>query len=303
MAIDLQSIIYSRLGVELISFLGRMTPPGVGYKLAERVAGWVAAQRRSDLVRAIRTNQWVIRGAGPDKEALDQAVGENLKSIAHSLYSLHHYIHNIEAVQQMVDLTPVARSLVERPEFGGRGLVLVGLHLSNFDLILQSMSMQGLKALVLTIPDPQGGRRMEYEMRKRTGMNVVPASMSAMRQAVKHLENGGVVLTGIDRPVFDLKTRPRFFGQISSLPVHHIYLATKAAAPVMIVAARLGTDGRYHVRTSEMIEMEAYPDHENGTVQNAERVLNEAEKFILQAPEQWNMSLPVWPELVDSVPI
>jgi lauroyl/myristoyl acyltransferase len=302
MAIDLQGIMYSRLGLSLLSFVGRMTPPSVGYKIAGLVAGWVAAQRRSGLVRAIRTNQWVIRGASLDKEALDQAVDNNLKSIAHSLYSLHHYIHNIEAANHLVELDPVSRGLAERPELSDQGLILAGLHLSNFDLILQSMCIQGLKALVLTIPDPQGGRRIEYEMRKRTGMNLVPASVSAMRQAVDHLERGGVVLTGIDRPVSDLKARPSFFGYPSSLPVHHIYLAMKAAVPVMIVAARLGTDGLYHVRTSEPIAMETYPDQEKGKLRNAERVLKEAEKFILQAPDQWNMSLPVWPDLMDSVP-
>ncbi len=302
MAINLQNIINSRFGVRLVSTLGRATPPAVGYRIADLVAEWMSARRHSGIIRAIRTNQWVIRGEDPDKEKLDQAVSDTLKSIAHSLYSLHHYIYDPKAIQTMVDLDPVARGLVERPEFGDRGLVLVGLHLSNFDFILQSMGIQGLKVLVLTIPDPKNGRRIEYEMRKKTGINLVPASISAMRQAAHHLERGGVVLTGMDRPVLDAKARPAFFGRASSLPVHHIYLAMKTGLPVMIVAARTGTDGCYHVTTSGPIEMKPYTDHEEGTVRNAERVLKEAERFILQAPEQWGISLPVWPELMDSVP-
>jgi len=303
MAIDLQHIINSQFGVKLVSFIGRTIPSSLGYRIANLVAGWIATRRQSKLIRAIRTNQWVIRGAGPDKEALDQAVLDTLKSTARSLYSLYHYVHDPKAIHNMVDLNPVARGLVERPEFSDRGLILVGLHLSNFDFVLQSMCMQGLKAFVLTIPDPQGGQRMEYEMRKKTGMNLVPASVSAMRNAVKYLKQGGVVLTGMDRPVFDPKVRLRFFGWPSSLPTHHIHLAVKAGVPVMIVAARLGMDGRYHVTTSEPIEMESDPDHEKGVVRNAERVLKEAEKFILQAPEQWSMSLPVWPDLMDNVPV
>jgi KDO2-lipid IV(A) lauroyltransferase len=302
MAIDLQSILNTRLGVGLVSSVGRAMPAPVGYRIADLVAERLATRRQSILVRAIKTNQWVIRGAGLDKETLDQAVRETLKSIAHSLYSLYHYIHDPEAIHDMVDLNPVARRLVERPEFSDRGLMLVGLHLSNFDFVLQSMCMQGLKAFVLTIPDPQGGHRMEYEMRKRTGMNLIPASVSAMRDAVKHLNQGGLVLTGIDRPVPDPRARPRFFGRASSLPIHHIYLAMKAEVPVIVVAARLGADGRYHVTTSGLIEMESYSDHESGSVQNAERVLKEAEKFISQTPEQWGMSLPVWPDLMDNIP-
>jgi lauroyl/myristoyl acyltransferase len=303
MAIDLQSIVNSQLGLELASFVGRRMPPSIGYRIADLVAEWIASHRQSALVRGIRTNQWVIRGGDLDGEALDHAVCENLKSIAHSLYSLYHYIHDPKAIHEMVDLNPVACGLVERPEFGDRGLMLVGLHLSNFDFVLQSMCMQGLKAFVLTIPDPQGGHRMEYEMRKKTGMNLVPASVSALRNAVKYLEQGGVVLTGIDRPVLDPRIKPRFFERAASLPMHHIYLAMKASVPVMVIAARLGRDGCSHVRTSEPIEMGTYSNHENGIVRNAERVLKEAENFILQAPEQWDMSLPVWPDLVEGVPM
>ena len=303
MAINLQSIINSQLGVRIVSFLGRTIPPSIGYPTADLVTGWMARQRRSNLIRTIRTNQWVVREEALDKDALDLAVRETLQNIGYSLYSLHHYIHDLEAVKERLDLNPVARGLVERPELGNQGLMLVGLHLSNFDLILQSMSMQGLRAMVLTIPDPQNGRRLEYEMRKRTGMNLVPASLTTMKQAVQHLESGGVVLTGMDRPVLNPKVRPRFFGRPSNLPVHHIYLAMKARVPVMIVAARLGPDDCYHVTTSEPIAMEVHPDHEMGTLHNAERVLKVAERFISQAPEQWSISLPVWPDLLDKVPI
>jgi len=303
MAIDLQSIINSKFGVRAVSFLGRTVPPMVGLRIAYHVAEWMATQRHSNLIRAIRTNQWVIRGAGPDHEELDRAVRETLKNIAHSLYSLYHYIDNPTETSKLVDLSPVARGLVERPKYNGRGLVLVGLHLSNFDFILQAMSMQGLNAIVLTIPDPQNGRRVEYEMRLRSGTNVVPASVRSLRHAIRHLEQGGVVLTGMDRPIGDAKVRPKFFGWPASLPVHHIYLAIKANVPVMIVATRLGTDRRYHVRTSDPIEMESYQDHEKDILQNAERVLEEAEKFIAQAPEQWSIALPVWPDLMDDVPM
>ena len=302
MAIDLQRVINSQFGVRLVSFIGRTIPPSMGYRIADLIAGWIVTRRQSALVRAIRTNQWVIRGTDPDTAALDRAVRDTLEHLTHSLYNLYHYIHDPEAIHSMVDLSPVARGLVERPEFSDRGFVLTGLHLSNFDFVLQSMCMQGLKAFVLTIPDPQGGRRIEYEMRKRMGMNLVPASTSGMRNAVKHLEQGGVVLTGMDRPVMDPKFRPRFFGWASSLPAHHIYLAMKAGVPVMIIAAKSGADGRYHVGTSELIEMEAGPDHEKAIVRNTERVLKEAEKFILQTPAQWGMSLPVWPDLIDNVP-
>lgn len=302
MSIELQQIINSRIAVSFVSLIGRVTPPRIGYPICDIIADWIATRRDSKLTQAVRANQWVVRGANLEKEALDKAIRETFHNNAHNLYDLYHYIQSPEAAQRMISLNPVARELFEQPEFGARGLVIAGLHLSNFDFILQSMSRRGLKAVVLTIPDPQGGRRAEYEIRRKTGMNVVPVSVSALRQAIKHLEQGGMVLTGIDRPISDPRFHPKFFSCPASLPTHYSYIASKARVPVVIMAAIQQADGKYHVMNSEPMEMEQYSDHATGNLQNAERVLRRAEAFIRLAPQQWNMFLPVWPEMLEKVP-
>jgi phosphatidylinositol dimannoside acyltransferase len=307
MPIDLQQVINSRAAVRLVSFLGQVISPGIGYPLCDLVANWVATRRDSKVIQAARVNQWMVHGANLEKEALDKVVWETFRNNARNLYDLYHYVQSPEAEQRIISLNPVARSLVERPEFGDRGLVIVGLHLSNFDLVLQSICRQGFKAMVLTLPDPQGARRMEYERRRRTGMNLIPASLSALRQAVNHLERGGMVLTSMDRPVSDPKYCPRFFGRGAPLPIHSIYLASKAHVPVVIMAAIQRADRKYHVVTSEPIEMESYPENvpDYGTqiLRNSERVLSRVEDFIRLAPQQWNMFLPVWPDMLERVPI
>ncbi|HJR81731.1 MAG TPA: hypothetical protein VJ821_16785 [Anaerolineales bacterium] len=302
MSIDLQQVINSHLGVRLVSVIGRLMPPVLGYLVCDLIADWLATQRDSKVIQAIRANQWVVRGANLDKDALDTVVRETLRNNARSLYDLYHYIQNLEAMRRMITLNPTARRLLQRPEFGERGLVILGLHLSSFDLVLQSLYRQGGKAMILTIADPRGGRRVEYEVRKKIGMNLIPVSVSALRQAIRYLEKGGIVLTGADRPVPDAKDCPRFFGYPAPLPTHYIYLASKARVPVVIMASLQQAEGKYHVMNSEPIEMEDYPDNAGGIVRNAERVLGRAEDFIRLAPQQWNMHLPVWPELLGNVP-
>ena len=54
---------------------------------------------------------------------------------------------------------------------------------------------------MLTIPSPQGGRWMEYETRRQSGVNIIPGSVKGLLQAIRHLQRGGMVMTGIDRPV------------------------------------------------------------------------------------------------------
>ena len=206
--IDLQQIINNPFTVRLAFFLGKWIPPCIGYPLCTFTGDWAATRRDSNVTRAIRANQWVARGANLGKEMLDKAVQETLKNNIRDLYLLYHYVQNPEATQRLIQLDGFAHQLMQRPEFAERGLVIVGLHLSGFDLILQSICRQGLKPMVLTIPDPQGGRLIEYEMRKKTGMNLIPASLSTLRQAGRHLEQGGMVLTGMDHPLHNSKYSP-----------------------------------------------------------------------------------------------
>lgn len=302
MAIDLQQVINNPYTVRFVSAIARWVPPSIGYAACGLIGRWAATRRRSGMTRAVRLNQWMARGACLEKEMLDQAVRETLQNNARDIYDLYHYLERPQDIRRRICLSPLAGELLKRPEFAGRGLVVVGIHLSSFDSVLLSLVRQGVKALVLTIPDPQGGRRVEYEMRKRTGMNIVPASLDALRQAVRHLRQGGLVVTGIDRPVTDIRLQPRFFGQPAPLPTHHIVLAQKARVPVVLMAVIQQNDGKYKLVNSGPIEMDPHPDHETAVLKNAENILQQAEDFIRLAPQQWNVPLPIWPDLMERVP-
>lgn len=300
--ISLQQIINSSLSLRLVSALAERLPPRLGYPLASFVADLIASQRNSKVVRAIRLNQWVATGEALTGTALDQAVRATLRQAARCLFDLYHYLGNPEAVRQLIVFEPSFQQVAQRAEFERVGLMVVGVHLSNFDLILQWVCRQGLKPLALTLPDPQGGRRLEYEIRKRTGMNIIPASVGALRMAIKHLQQGGMVVTGIDRPIPNPEACPRFFRRPAALPMHHIFLATKARVPVIVAVAHLQEDEKYHVFASDPIDMDPHPDPKASALQNAEKVLATAEEFIRRRPQQWSVPLPVWPQIMDLVP-
>lgn len=299
---DLQQIINSSWGIQLASGLARAAPPNVGYRLARMIANFLAGRGDAKVVRAMRLNQWMAHQGNLDGAALDAAVRASLHCSARAIFDLHHYIEDFEATGKLITLDPGAQTFVRRPEFAERGLVAAGLHMSNFDLVLQWMCKQGLKPLVLTIPEPRGGRRVEYEARKKIGMNLVPTSLASLRQAVKHLQQGGVVITGVDRPIENPPMCPRLFGYPAALPVHYAYLAQKAQVPVHLFAVLLQPDGRYHVISSEPIEMERDENRDRETIRNAEKVLSIAETMIQKAAEQWLVPLPVWPDRMSMVP-
>jgi lauroyl/myristoyl acyltransferase len=302
MTARIERVINSQSGLNLAAYLARAAPPWLGYALATVAARWISSRRHSEAVKAVRANQWVVGGEKQSPDALDQAVQSVFRNAARSIYELYHYVQDSEATGRLFVIDPSAQPLLHRPEFDRRGLVVVGLHLSSFDLALQWICSNWVKPLVLTIPNPEGGRQLEFEIRKKTGMNLVPGSVRGLRQAIRHLQQGGLVATGIDRPLPDSQLTLRFFGQPARLPTHHIYLALKAQVPVRVVISRLEDDGLYHVMISPPIEMDSYPDREQELVTNAEKVLSTAESFIRQSPQQWVITLPVWPEAIDRVP-
>ena len=302
MNIDLQKVIGSSLSLRIVASLARSLSPRLGYRIASGLADQVARQESSALIRALRLNQWIANRQTLQGDALDEIVWATLCYSAHSLFDLYHYGYDFEATRQLIVFDSSFAAIARRSQFEERGLIIAGLHLSNFDLVLQWLSKDGRKPLLITMPNPQGGRYIEYEVRKRAGMDVLPASVNALRQALKHLRGGGMVLTGIDRPVDKPEVCPRFFGYPAALPVHHIFLAIKAHVPVVMTATYLQPDGIYHVFASDPIEMDFCADATQGIIRNAEKVLLVAEEFIRRSPPQWIVPLPVWPQMTDLTP-
>jgi len=69
--------------------------------------------------------------------------------------------------------------------------------------------------------------------------------------------------------------------------------------PIMVVASRLEEDGKYHIYALPPIEMDPHPNRADELLLNAEKVLSVAGEFIRQAPLQWLISLPVWPDIIN----
>ncbi len=297
MAIDWQRLIGSGFAVRAAAALGGLLPPALGFALADGIAAAIAARRTSRIVRAVRANQWVAGGETLGGAELDRATAEALRGTARSAYELYRGLRFPQEAQRLLVLDPGVERLVRRPDAAGRGLVVAGLHLGNFDLILHLLSLRGVKALILTIPDPRGGRRAEFESRERAGAVLLPASVPAFRNALRRLQQGGLVATGIDRPIPDPRIRPLFFGRPAALPLHHVFLAARARVPVVLLATLREPDGRHRVFASDPLEMDSDPDREREARRNGEKVLRAAEAFIRRAPAQWSVSLPVWPDV------
>ena len=297
----MESLINSRAGLRMAVALARAVPPRVGNRIAKLVAWAITSRPNSSLVKAVRTNQRVVSAGKKTGKDLDKDVRTVFEYSARSVYELYHFNQDPENAGTLFTVEDSFQELLDQRKFDKNGIIVAGLHMSGFDLALQWLCTNWIEALGLTIPHPEGGREMEFEFRKQTRIRLVPGSMLGLREALRYLNQGGLVATGIDRPVPMDKhqLKPIFFGRPASLPTHYIFLALKSGAPLILVASRLEADGTYHLVASDPIEMIPYPKREEALLRNAEKVLVVAEDFIRQAPQQWLVPLPVWPEVLE----
>jgi KDO2-lipid IV(A) lauroyltransferase len=302
---NLQRMLNSRKAGIWALRISKFLSPAWGVQFSQLVADRIVLSRQLPLVRAIRLNRWVISGGQLAEAELDRAVRDNLRHLARSYYTLFHYIENPAALQKQVEFNQSLEDLIARSQEKKHGVVVAGLHLSNFDLVVQAAAWRGLRCITLTLPDgSENQEAVEWQQifRRHSGMEVLPASLPDLRQAIRRLQAGETVLTGIDRPVKCAKYYPAFFGRPAHLPTHHIHLALAAGVPLMVFAARQRPDGLYQILSSEEIELQPYTDRQKELACNAERVLEVAASFIRQAPEQWSVTLPAWPEVFPELP-
>ncbi len=297
-----RNIINSPFGLKLAYFISRYTPTWLGRRVAIFAAQYISTRKDWRLVKAVRCNQWIVNGEPRDPSSVDKLVMDNFCNIADSIFDLYHNLDNPKAFQRMIKPNPITTQLVSRPEFSDRGLILAGLHMTNFDLAFQMGGLAGIKAFALTLPELNAGYQRQRDMREQQGLRVVQASVGSLKYTVDYLRSGGLVITGLDRPDVSYPYRPQFFGRPAALPIHHVFLALKAKVPVIVGATYQQPDGSYRLQYSEPIEMQPHADRQTEIMINTERILNVAEEFIRQAPSQWAMTFPVWPDLGDQVP-
>lgn len=302
MLVDPQQVINSRYGVELASLLGRVTPPWLGYHMAGFAARRIAARRNWNMVRSLRANQWVARGEKLTKDDLDRAVQQSFECTAHAIYDLYHSGHNPKQMLNRILFDQVTDEFLHGKVKTGQGGVAVMAHLVSFDFVIQSGCLRDPRILVLTVPQIHSGYRWQLQKREKAGVQILEGSTRGLLKALDHINTGGYVLTGMDRPVSHSRYCPRFFNRPAALPVHAIYLALKARVPVWVLGTYLQQDGNIQVLTSEPIEMHDQPDRHASLQSNAEAVLRVLESFIRRAPQQWSMTFPVWPDILDQVP-
>jgi len=292
----MQQFFNSAFGVNLGLTLGRLLPPRLGYRLSAIGARYMARQVDSPMVKAVRANQSVIRGGITDPEELDQAVVEVFTHAGRCLVDLYHNLLSPTGLKQLTPLTPALEQLIALSHDDSFGAFVVAPHLSNFDLVLLAAAYRGLKGQVLTYGDPGSGYKIQNDLRAQTGLNITPVSREVHRQAIENMRQGGFAITGVDRPIRRKAHYINFFGRPSPLPAGHIRMALEADVPIIVAAAEMQADEKYHLHISDPIPLARHADPDEEIRLNGEAVLQVIEGHIRRNPGQWLMYYSAWPD-------
>ncbi len=296
----IKNILNTTLCLRLAILLGKVLPRKVGLALANNIGTLLGNRKKSDMVQAIRANQWVIHHHKLTPEALDAFPKIIFRSAARCMFDYFYFLARPDRLQNVIKYSPNAQEALARIR-EHQTTVIVCPHLSNFDLMGYALALNDIKVQVLSFPNPNASYQLQNQLREGVGIEVTPLSLTAFRQARSRLKNGGSILTGLDRPLPDNlldKYHPTFFGYPTNLPVTYVRMAKEANAPVIIMAATSQPDGHYILEGSAPIWMDSAKSLETEILSNANKVLGQAEGLIRKYARQWAMFYPVWPQFL-----
>jgi KDO2-lipid IV(A) lauroyltransferase len=292
-----QKFLFSPTVNKIGLLLGELLPPTMG-KMAIRLAiNQLIKRKDNEQVAAVRKNQWVVGDGLLSKQELDTRVKQVYFSSGKSLYDYYHCMRKNKRIRELIQFDDNLNYFIRRVKSGKENTLGLVLHMGAFDLAGYAIALAGAYPLVLTYPNPNAGYQWHNELRRQAGLQVEPLSIESFQRATRHLRSGGTVITGVDRPWQSSHISPIFFGKPSAIPVTTIQMAIRTESPIMLLACIRQADDRYILHASDLIELTKNKDRDVELIENTERVLHIAEKFIRSTPEQWAMFYPVWPDV------
>jgi phosphatidylinositol dimannoside acyltransferase len=294
---NLQAAVSSPGILRLGMFLGRHTPPRVGHGFARLAAGLVCRTKPA-VYHILTANLRQVLGPDAGETVVRRTTCQAFYLAVRSYYDLYHTLaRSTVAVGDSIDLPESTQATLHEIEHAGKGTVVVLPHLGNFDLVGQALAMHVSGFLAISLPNPPPGFELTNELRRQGGIEVIPLSAAALRQAIARLRQGGIVAFGGDRPVSALDEPVPFFGRPARLPSGAVRLALKTGARIVVAYCVMDIQaGKNTLYLEPPLEMIHTGSREEEVAVNMGRVVHAFEQAIRRWPEQWLMFVPVWPE-------
>jgi len=198
-----------------------------------------------------------------------------------------------EAIEALVDVHGYEH--LEDALAQGRGVIVVSLHLGNYDLVGQVMAARGCR---LTVP----AERVEPEQlfsflmaeRRSQGINVIPIER-APREMLRALRAGEAVGITADRNIAGRSLAVDFFGRPAIFPRGPAALVRHSTAPVLMAVGLRLPGGRFHGEISAPLCLVRTENADADEIENTARLARVMETYIRRYPNQWLAFSSIWP--------
>ncbi|MCO6452200.1 MAG: hypothetical protein J5I90_15570 [Caldilineales bacterium] len=294
----LQEFFNSAFALRIGLFLGRIIPGWLGYTLADIVT-WFVARGNTALVHTVHQNLRVVLSESADQQEIEVTARAVFRNAGRAYFDFYRGVaKGRDSVLGSVMFTDRATEYLSQLGTLGGSAVVVNGHMSNFDLAGLAFSAQGVPTQALTFRAPSSGYDLQNQIRESWGLEITPVSVVALRQAIRRLRGGGLVVTGADRPDPTGAGEPLiFFGHPAILPSGHIRLALQAGAPIAVAIVRNHTTRphAYEVDVTPPFRLQMIGDRNETIRYYAQKILSILESAIREHPDQWLMFYPVWP--------
>lgn len=292
-----QDLTSSKPATRLGLFLGRHTPRWVGYGLA-RIAAALIARKKPQVYWTVQDNLRQVLGPDVDDATLHEKTRHVFFHAGQTYYDFFNALDQPkEVLSKVVQIPQDTLTLIRSEMAQKRGLLLLTSHMSNFDLMGLSVAVRGFPIQVLSLANPEAGFHILNYLRAKAGLEITPITPESLRAAIRRLRGGGLVATGIDRPIPEDRELIEFFGRPAYLPVGPVRLALMSDVTVVMGSCHYEPDEGYALEVTGPIEMVRTGDRRQDILTNARRLAGILEGHVRAHPEQWMMFHPIWPEM------
>lgn len=277
-------------------FIGQHMSRRVGYGLA-RIISSVIARQKPRVYWTVRGNLRQVLGPEVDNSTLHEMTRQVFFHAGQTYYDFFHAIGQPSEV--LINAVGIPEAFIERIKSEmarGQGVLLLGTHMSSFDLVTLVLGAYGLPARILSVTNPHAGFRLMNRLRAEGGFEVTPITPESLRTAIRRLKSGGLVLTGMDFPVHQDRELIEVFGRPAHLPVGPVRMALMTGAMVFMGGCHSKSDEGYVMDATGPIEMVRTGDRRQDVLTNIRRLAAILEGYVRAHPEQWMMFHPFWPE-------
>jgi lauroyl/myristoyl acyltransferase len=278
--------------------LAQVMPRWAGHGLA-RFAAALIARAQPELYHVVQANLRQILGP---EVAPDVLAAKTQAVFAHAGQTYYDFFHAVDydaaGIAREIEIPPDTLAIIRTELAQGHGCLLLGAHMSNFDLGILALGTHGLPIQALSLANPNEGFAVLNRLRAKWGLEITPITPQSLRQAIRRLKEGGLVMTAFDRPIPDDQHLIPFFGRPAYFALGPARLAVMTRAKVFMGCCHYVV-GQGYVLHAQPIEM-VYTSHKQSDIEtNACRMAEVLEGYVRQHPEQWMMFHPFWPNGIE----